>query len=488
MDIRRYFQVPWRRKSVVLITLLATLAVVAAGIHITAPVYSASAIVRIAEVRTGPAAYSDITYSQQLQNTYVQLLQSRPSLDSVIQKLGLNVKPQTLAGMIKVEALAATELIRVTANGGNAEQAAAIANSLAVLATEEVPTSYSITVVAPAVAPDAPSRPQPTLYMLLAAVVGLVGGLGLAFLFENLDTTIRTVDDLGRPAGAPLLGSIPRFRVKRRQRGQPILLDGTDGTPAVEAIRVLSANTTARVSRRVLPGHSASILVASPESGEGRSTVLANLAAIMAREGQRVIVVGTNLLHPDLSRVFGVSDGVSQGEVLGDPLDALTLLVHTGIPDVRLLPASALSATLDLPTAIWMRELIETLAQKADVVLLDSPAILSSADATMLAPLVDGVLLVVARGKTTDRSLELARAQIDAVGGRILGIVFNRAEIPGNGNIYAGPVGGWMPAANGHDARARAALPRVTAVEARRALERTTQNHENHEERIKKAV
>ena len=254
MDMRQYFQVLWRRKWVVLTTLLATLAVVAAGTRVMAPVYSASAMVRLSEVRTGPVGYSDITYTGQLQNTYVQLIQSRPSLDTVIEQLGLNVPTKTLAGMIKVEALPATELIKITANSGDPAQTAAIANLLAVRAIAQPPASYTVSIVEPATAPTTPTRPQPMLYLAVAGLVGLLGGLGLAFLFENMDRTIHTAADLGESIGAPLLGSIPSFRVRRKQKGQAALLDGTDGALAGEAFRVLSANTVVRVAKRAKIG------------------------------------------------------------------------------------------------------------------------------------------------------------------------------------------------------------------------------------------
>lgn len=471
----------------VLVALLTTLAVVAAGTRMMKPVYSASSMVRLSEVRTGPVGYSDLTYSEQLQNTYVELMQSRPYLDTVIQQLKLNISPETLATMINVEALPTTELIQITANDGNPEQAAAIANQLAVRALAQPPTSYTISIVESATVPTKPIRPQPMLYLAVAGLVGLVGGLGLAFLFENLDRTIHTATDLGKLAGAPLLGSIPSFSVRGKKNGQAVLLNGVDGAPAGEAFRVLSANTAARMTKRAQTGHSATVLIASAETGTGKSTVLSNLATALAREGQRVIVVGANLRHPDLAHVFGISDRVFQNKILSDPRDAVTALVNTGVPNVWLLPASILSATLDLPPAFWMRELFETLGRDADVMMVDSPAILTSADTTTLAPLVDGVLLVAARDETTDRDLELARTQIEAVGGRILGIVFNKAELSDMGNIYAAPVGRRVLSTNGHSARTKTMLAQVTSVEARGARSKTVPSDANHTEKLEKA-
>ena len=471
MDIRQYFQVLWRRKWVVAVTLLATLAIVAAGSRVMKPVYQASSMIRLSEVLAGPAGYSDLTYSQQLQNTYVQLIGSRPYLDTVIQQLKLNVSPETLASMVKVQAVPSTWLIQITATDGNPAQAAAISNQLAVRALAQPPAAYTISIVEPAAVPTIPIRPQPALYLAIAALVGLLGGLGLAFLVESLDGTIHTAVGLGESAGAPLLGAIPNFRIRGQHKGQAALADGIDGTLAGEAFRVLSANTVARLVRGMKIGHAATILVASPEPGAGKSTVLSHLATTLAKEGQRVVVVGANLLHQDLTQVFGVSDQTHHNAVLSAPRDAAAALLNTGIPNVRILPSDVLSATLELPPAYWMRELLETLGREADVVLVDSPAILASADATTLAPLVDGVLLVAAMDKTTDHNLEVARTQIEAVGGKTLGVVFNRAKLPGRQNIYVAPVGGRVVPAT------KAALTRVTTPEVNGPLDKAASNH-----------
>lgn len=452
MDMQRYMDVLRRRKWVVLFTLIATVGIVAAGTALMAPVFSASAMVRIAEVRTAPATYSDATYSQQLQNTYIQLLQSRPSLETVIQQLKLGVKPEALQANVKVEGIPASELIKVTATRGDPKQAADVANALAELATRNMPPSYSITVAVLATPPDAPARPQPALYVTLAAVLGLIGGLGLAFLFENMDRTIHSTEDLERAAGVPMLGWIPRFgKPKQKVRGKVTLLDGSGGA-AVEAFRLLSANVLARAAaqsrdRRTQP---ATFLITSPEAGTGKSTVLVNLAATMARVGQRVIVVGTKLLHPDLPLALGVPERLAMGAVSRAPGNAGAALVDTRIPHVRLLSSSAPSSGIGLPPSVWLRELVETLADDADVVLLDSPAILASADAALLAPLVDGILIVAASDLTTDQDLELARAQLEAVGGSVLGVVFNKADARAGRYRRPGSASGQGPSISRH--------------------------------------
>lgn len=440
MEIRRYAEVVWRRKWPILITTLTALAIATLGSILMAPVYSASTTMRIVETRSGTIDYSDVAYAQRLQNTYVSLLGARPTLEAVIKQLNLRLTPDDLAGQVKVEAVPATELIRVTASSGDPREAASIADTVIAAAPKQLPPAFSVVVVEPAVPPGKPDRPRPELYVPLGALAGLVGGLGLALLLENLDTRLYSAESAAAAFGTPLLGWVPKFR--RRKKGRASTPSHDAGTvAAMEAFRGLSASVLARVADLVQTRYASSragsvLLIAGPEPRTGRSTVVANLAAAMARAGTSVVAVGTDLRHDDLGALLGVSEEPARATTEPGPDDVDDALVDTPIPGVRVLPSASLSIAGNLPRQSSMRSLLASLTRIADVVLLDSPAVLASADAATLAPLADGIVLVAARGRTTERNLELAREQLNAAGGRVLGLVFNQAAIPSDGNFF----------------------------------------------------
>jgi capsular exopolysaccharide synthesis family protein len=433
MEIARYMEILWRRKWLIAATLLATLAVVAFGTARMSPLYSASALVRLTETRTGPASYSDLTYAERLRNTYVQLLESRPVLDAAAQQLGEGYSGEILEEMVDAQALPSTELIRITADGGSPQEAADIAGVMAQQAIAMSSPPYVVSMVGPPTPPPSPDRPRPALYMSLAALLGLLGGLGLAFLFERLDGTIHSAEALRATAGAPLLGWVPSLRLGRSRRNSAVLVDGTTGAAGIEAFRHLGANILARISAlsEGKPG-AFSLLVTSPEPRAGKSTVLANLAVAIAQEGRRVVVVGSDLRNPSLEQVFGVLRLPSGTEPTLASTALEDRLVWTRVPGVRLLPSQSYAS---IPRQ-QLEVLVDRLAESGDVVLFDSPAALASADAAILAPLVDGVLLVVAKERTTDRNLALAQAELEAAGGRVLGVILNRSEIPSDGSYY----------------------------------------------------
>jgi non-specific protein-tyrosine kinase len=289
----------------------------------------------------------------------------------------------------------------------------------------EASRANSVTIVEPAVQPTTPSKPRMTLNIALGTLVGLVGGIGLAFLFENLDATLHSTDDLDKVTRVPILGSIPRFRVPR---GTPagITLFGYDGrSPAAEAYRVLRSNLLSiglGTSQKTL-------LITSAEPGAGKSMVLVSLAAALAQAGRKVIVVDGDFRHSSLHQVFGLPNELGLSDVLLDLSRIDAALQETKIQGVRALTSGPLPPDpAELLGLSKMQELIKEVAKEADVVLLDAPPILAVADAVVLAPIVDGVLLVAAQDQATGRGVQRALQQLDTVGAKALGVVFDKTD------------------------------------------------------------
>jgi len=290
----------------------------------------------------------------------------------------------------------------------------------------EASRANSVTIIEPAAQPDAPSGPRKRVNIALGTLVGLVGGIGLAFVFENLDPTLHSTDDLEAVARVPVLGQIPSFANPKGSRRQIIPLNGDGRSPAGEAFRILRTSILS-INPSAPPQ---TLLITSAELGAGKTTVAANLAAAMAQAGRKVIVVDSDLRHPCLHQVFDLPNDVGLSSIIHNSSGVDTALQATKIQGVSVLNSGPLvpnpAELLDLAK---MKALIQELAQKADIVLFDAPPILAVADTAVLAPLVDGVLLIAARDRATRTSVQRALQQLDKAGASVLGMVFNKAEL-----------------------------------------------------------
>jgi len=503
MELRHYLQILGRRKWTAIAVAATTILVVAVGTYLEAPLYTASVTIRVAQVQDNTVNYYDLSYSERLINTYVELVQSRPFLEQSIGLLGLDIPPDSLKPAVKVEAIPNTELLRISVENERPETAAGIANTLGELLVEEREKLYSgqgksaqeilldqlatvesgleadrdrlqvlmadqttgrdetaiqeltaridiesqtystileaydkarlsdearansLSIVEPAVPPSTPSQPKVVFNLALATLVGFAGAIGCSLLVENLDTAIYSTEDLEKPGEFPLLGSIPNLRVPRKLRGAPLLIRSNGKSSAGEAFRLLSSSILSLDS-----GWSPrTVLITSIGPDDGKSTVLANLAGAVAQGGRNVVVVDSDMRAPKLDRLFGVSNGLGLKNVIAQQVELEAALQHTSIPRVRIVASGPLpnnpAELLGLPK---MREVIDHLTTQADVILLDSPPLSRFADAVVLAPMVDSVVLVVARGSASAGQIRKTMAQLAKVGARQLGLVFNRAE------------------------------------------------------------
>jgi capsular exopolysaccharide synthesis family protein len=286
--------------------------------------------------------------------------------------------------------------------------------------------------------PTAPSSPNHASNGILAALLGLALGVGLAFLRERLDDRFRGKADLERVIEAPVIGTIPRFRpVGKGKTAAPIATAAPRG-PAAEAYRGLRTNVQFLALQRGLK----SLLITSPSAHEGKTMTTVNLAAVMAQAGSRVILVSADLRRPTLEEHFGPvargSEGLSSWLISsGDDLSGA--LQDPEIPNMRILPAGTIPPNpAELLTSPRLGALVELLEANCDFVLIDSPPVLAVADASILASVVGGTLLVV-DGRNTHRTAALhARQEIERVGGLIVGTVLNSFD-PNASPYYYGP-------------------------------------------------
>jgi non-specific protein-tyrosine kinase len=268
---------------------------------------------------------------------------------------------------------------------------------------------------------------------MLAIVIGVLLGLGIVFLVEYLDDTIKTPDDISRITGLSTLGAISRLK----ESGGPRQLVTWLRTKAPESEAYRTLRTNIQFSSVDKPIRS--LLVTSSSPGEGKSTTTANLAAVLAQTGQRVIVVDTDLRRPVLHKVFGVPNnvGLTNSLLAGENVSLDGYLQATEIGSLSVLTSGPIPPNpSELLGSHRMERLVDTLAQAADIVLFDSPPILAVTDAVVMARHVDGVLLVVDAGHTREHALAQAVGELQKTGVNLLGVALNRLDTRRGGYYY----------------------------------------------------
>ena len=275
--------------------------------------------------------------------------------------------------------------------------------------------------IRPAFAPIKPIKPTPERTAALAAVVGLLLGLGAAFLVDHLDDSVRNADDLARlGSDIPVLAMVPNVATRDNR---PIAISAPE-SPGVEAYRNLRTNVQFLGIERKMR----SIQVTSTRPGEGKTTTAANLAVVLAQTGANVVLVDADLRKPDLHRLFAVdgSNGLTNN-LAGDPMeltiqritDQLWVIVGGPIPPN---PSELLSGRR-------MDAFAEELSRRFDYVIIDSAPILAVSDAAALSRHVDGVLLVAQAKRVSLPQLRDCLTHLERVGAPVLGIVLNRAKV-----------------------------------------------------------
>lgn len=312
------------------------------------------------------------------------------------------------------------------------------------------------TVLHRAATPTGSSGLSASKVALLAALLGLIAGCGIALARGQLDTRLRSRPELEEVAGFPILAELPFDRRPRDRKGK---LEAP-GPALAEALRELRTTLQVALEEKPCPV----VLVTSPSPGDGKTMVVANLAIAWASSGRRVVVVSGDLRRPEVENVLGVSangSGIvdlaaldrrdsdssdswpvaakSQGDdgaakesktrPLPDRSSVSSALVPTDVVGLAVLPCGGHAANpSELLGSPAMHAVMDRLVGLADLVILDTPPVLAVSDASELARQVDGVVLVASEGKTSREEVDQAMSRLNAVRAHVLGVVLNRVR------------------------------------------------------------
>jgi capsular exopolysaccharide synthesis family protein len=275
--------------------------------------------------------------------------------------------------------------------------------------------------------------PNKPLIGAIGLIAGLAFGIGLAFVREQLDDRLRGRADLEERLGAPVLVVVPRVPGWKRRKDAKLITVEQPKSAFAESYRTLRTSILFAAAQRGVR----TLMVVSPTAGEGKTTTAANLAVVLADAGKRVILVSTDLRKPRVQRFFEVSNEVGLSNVLAGEVKPWEALQDPGRENLRLLTSGPVpTAPAELLQSEQMGELVEELREVADFVILDTAPVLLVADALALAPLVDGVLVVVDAETTSRGAVTSARDQLEQLGAPVLGAVLNNFD-PSKAKAYS---------------------------------------------------
>lgn len=288
-------------------------------------------------------------------------------------------------------------------------------------------------VVTLAVTPSSASSPQPIRILAVASALGLLLGIGLAYLRDYFDDSVRDEHQISASSrGRPLLGQIPRWN--RSESGARPITMSSPYAPASEAYRELGANIrfllgVRRQSDRTRREPGRVVLVSSAGAAEGKTATAVNLAVVAAAANLRVVLVDANLRRPRVHELFDEPVGKGLADVLNGGCSVQDTLVDVQAENLLLLPAGdAGSNAAGLLTSPTLTRLLTELRGEADLVVVDSSAVLRVADALELARACDLTVLVARSKMSRGRDLAETIQRIDRVGGSTAGVVLNAVE------------------------------------------------------------
>lgn len=276
-----------------------------------------------------------------------------------------------------------------------------------------------------------PILPTPSRALPLLILLGVMLGIGSAWLMEFLSNRVHTEYDVRRYVNLPLLGSI----LKIRNEAERLLVSASPQSPLSEVFHTIAA---------LLEGHAAekslrSFVIASSNPEEGKSTVVANLATALARGGARVVIVDADLRKAMIHRFLNVENETGLSSWLQDGGNAPVedLIRPTSVENLSVIPAGPhLRSPVTLLKSESMRLLLDRLKERFDYVFVDVPPVRIAADTLLLASRVDGVLLLVSAGETSKDDVTHTKRLIESARGKLVAAVLNKMTIHSRGYYY----------------------------------------------------
>lgn len=375
------------------------------------------------EVPLSNLSAGDISASRILVDSYIAILDTRQTLQTVIDEAGLDMDYDRLRDMIHAQTVEETELFRVGVTGEDPLLVQEIAQTICEvlpIRIREVLEGASVKVVDPAQVPESPVFPQYDLCALIGFVAGFAVCAVVLALSELTDTTIREEADIRKFWDGAILATVPDMTSKE----EPARKIGFNACQAYKQLPVKLQYCFTDASESRVIGITGAL------HAEGKSVTAINLANTLARFQYRVVLVDCDLRRPVIARRLPVSGKMGLSAYLSCQCELEDLIQPCRLkekePGFHVVAAGQLPPEpVELLSAKRMKLLMQELRRRYDYVLLDLPPVGEVSDALAVAEETDGMILVVRRGICTGKALVTAVTQLQSVNTRILGVIYN---------------------------------------------------------------
>jgi receptor protein-tyrosine kinase len=430
VDFKQIIQVLRRRWMTIALLFVIAVGASAAYTFTATKQYQSSATIFIsANMRDASDNYAATYAISTRMETYADLATSGEVLDKVISELGLDIGAGALADKIGSTVVPATSQINLTvtdqdpavAQTINAKLSEDLADYLAEVETPTGTTSSQIIarVTDPADFQQDPVTPRTVLNLVVAGLLGLVLGIGLAVARDVLDRSVSSLEHVEEVSTAPVLASIGFDGAIKKS---PLLTDLGAFAPRTEAFRLLRTN----LQFLDLEQQPRSLVITSAVPGEGKTVTSANLAVALAQAGRNVLLVDGDLRRPRVASLLDLDGAVGLTSVLVGTAkleDAIQVHAESGLHFLASGPKPP-NPTEILQSRVT-HDLLKRLRDDFDMVIVDAPPLLPVADAAVIATATDGAIIVTRHGKTTRDQLREAVNRVENVGARLFGVVIN---------------------------------------------------------------
>jgi succinoglycan biosynthesis transport protein ExoP len=446
MELIRYWRVVRRWAWLIILCPIVAVLLAALVTWRLPNVYEAqvSLLVRPAQplaVDPGAAALT----SDQILRTYAALMTERPLLEQVISDVGLHTDSVNLSKQITVTPVPNTLILDVAVQDTDPARARDTANTLvndfiahikqiqkAESANPTASSADNLVVESPAILPDVPVSPRPLLNIGVGLLAGLLAGLGLAFLLDYLDQSVRSDELLRERTGLVPLGHIAFVPAKPDKRGELVALVGD--SHVAEAYKSLRTNLLfSSIDKEIK-----TIVITSASPGEGKSRTAANLAIVLAQAGHLTLLVDADFRRPSLHKMFGKVRNVGLSNLIVGETDLSTVLARDEqVENLVVLPSGPTPPNpSELLGSGQMKSLLGRFRQDFSYIVIDTPPVNAVTDASVLAASTDAAMLVIDANKATYTAVLHAKQSLDRVNARVLGVVMNKMKAAGAGYYY----------------------------------------------------
>lgn len=433
MELQDYLQVVRKRWRVIVAVVLVCVGLAAAATLVADKVYESRTQFFVSTTGSGDsgALLQGSTFTQQRVKSYAQLLTTPRILAPVAASVGESV--EDLSERITATTPPDTVLIEVAIRDTDPARARSIGEAIAaefpsaVTELESPPgqdtSAVKVTVVQPPTGPSEPVSPRVLLNLALGLILGTILGLGAALIREILDKTLKSPEDVKGVTEVPILGTIVHDPDATRR---PLIVEVDPRSPRAEAFRSLRTN----LQFVDAANHPRTLVITSSLTGEGKSTVSANLALTMAQAGSRVCLIEADLRRPKVLDYMGMEGSVGLTDALIGRADVMDVLQPYGSTNLWVLGAGPIPPNpSELLGSTAMRSLLNNLTSRFDYVVIDAPPTLPVTDAVVLCKLVDGAIIVAGSGIVQRDQLARTLEALRSVNGHILGIIMNRVPL-----------------------------------------------------------